>query len=209
MPHEARDNGNGEIVVIEKFKGTLSFVAELNTVDSHGSLAPSVGMRHLFLTRTNALQGVKCLLNSTRRGGPVWPCDASSALGVSAGPGEVDGGVRQTSLRLPLRSSFPGYPESPVVLPTVGLPRTSLTVFEAFGLSVFYHICGLDRFSFGCGIHAAPTCARAARSKPHSQDQVVPFSWVLSSLPSYLVLSLPYSSVYVCISETLLSALAS
>src|SRR5258708_35462803 len=65
MPHEARDNGNGEIVVIEKFKGTTSFVAELNTVDSHGSLAPSVGMRHLFLTRTNALQGVKCLLNST------------------------------------------------------------------------------------------------------------------------------------------------
>src|SRR6266849_4992821 len=68
MPHEARDNGNGEIVVIEKFKGTLSFVAELNTVDSHGSLAPSVGMRHLFLTRTNALQGVKCLLNSTKPG---------------------------------------------------------------------------------------------------------------------------------------------
>src|SRR5713101_8975579 len=68
MPHEARDNGNGEIVVIDKFKGTLSFVAELNTVDSHGSLAPSVAMRHLFLTRTNALQGVKCLLNSTKPG---------------------------------------------------------------------------------------------------------------------------------------------
>src|SRR6266571_511570 len=68
MPHEARDNGNGEIVVIEKFKGTISFFAELNTVDSHGSLAPSVGMRHLFLTRTNALQGVKCLLNSTKPG---------------------------------------------------------------------------------------------------------------------------------------------
>src|SRR5258708_14428832 len=68
MPHEARDNGNGEIVVIEKFKGPISFVAELNTVDSHGSVAASVGMRHLFLTRTNALQGVKCLLNSTKPG---------------------------------------------------------------------------------------------------------------------------------------------
>src|SRR6266571_2825285 len=68
MPHEARDNGNGEIVVIEQFKGTISFFAELNTVDSHGSLAPSVGMRHLFLTRTNALQAVKCLLNSTKPG---------------------------------------------------------------------------------------------------------------------------------------------
>src|SRR6266571_2613685 len=68
MPHEARDNRNGEIVVIEQFKGTISFFAELNTLDSHGSLAPSVGMRHLFLTRTNALQAVKCLLNSTTMG---------------------------------------------------------------------------------------------------------------------------------------------
>jgi hypothetical protein len=40
----------------------------LNTVDSHGSLAPSVDMEHLFLTRIDALQGVKCLLNSTKPG---------------------------------------------------------------------------------------------------------------------------------------------
>src|SRR5436853_2575503 len=129
-----------------------------------------------------------CLAWVSRRGGPLWPCDASSALGGSAGPGEVDGWVRQTSLRLPLRSSFPGYPESPVVLPTVGLPRTSLTVFEACGLSVFYHICGLDRFSFGCGIHAAPNWARAACSKLHSLDQVVPFFRELFSFPHYFVL---------------------
>src|SRR6266568_6196139 len=92
MPHEARDNGNGEIVVIEQFKGTISFFAELNTVDSHGSLAPSVGMRHLFLTRTNALQGVKCLLNSTKPGKtekrplgiPTMETRAQQALGKMA-----------------------------------------------------------------------------------------------------------------------------
>src|SRR5207244_3245925 len=150
-----------------------------------------------------------CLAWVSRRDGRVWPCDASSALGVSGGPGRVDGWVRQISLHPPLRSSSPGSPESPVVLPTVGLPRTSLTVFEASGLSVFYHICGLDRFSFGCGTHAAPTCARGACAKPHSQEQVLPVSWVLSSLPSDLILFLPYSSVYVSISEMLLSALAS
>src|SRR6266571_273749 len=92
MPHEARDNGNGEIVVIEQCKGTISFFAELNTLDSHGSLAPSVGMRHLFLTRTNALQAVKCLLNSTKPGKtekrplgiPTMETRAQQALGKMA-----------------------------------------------------------------------------------------------------------------------------
>src|SRR5579859_1673844 len=89
----------------------------------------------------------------SRRDGRVWPFDASSALGVFVGPGRVDVWARQISLHPPPRSSCPGCPVSPVVLPTVGLPRTSLTVFEAFGLCVSCHICGLDRFSFGCGTH--------------------------------------------------------
>src|SRR5207245_3050205 len=64
MPHEARDNGNGEIVVIKEFKRNITFVVELNTVDSHSSLAPSVVMGHLFLTRTNALQGSSVYLTA-------------------------------------------------------------------------------------------------------------------------------------------------
>src|SRR5258708_3897942 len=71
VPHEARDDGNGGIVFIEEDVRNVLFIVELNTLDSHGSLAPSVETGHLFFTRTDALQGAKCLLNSTRPGVPV------------------------------------------------------------------------------------------------------------------------------------------
>src|SRR5258708_34042114 len=68
MPHEARDNGNGKIVFIQQDVRNVLFIVELNPLDSHGSLAPSVEMGHLFFTRTDALQDAKCLLNNTKPG---------------------------------------------------------------------------------------------------------------------------------------------
>jgi len=50
MPHEARDNGNGTIIVVQELKGNILFVTELDTADVHGSLAPSVGMGRLSFT---------------------------------------------------------------------------------------------------------------------------------------------------------------
>src|SRR5712692_1085146 len=152
---------------------------------------------------------LSCLAWVSRLVGRAVFSAPSSVWGGSVLPGRVDVKEPRISRRLLLRSSFPDCLESPVARPTAGPPQTSSGVFEASGLSVSCHACGLDRFSFGCGKHVAQIFARATHSKPHSQGRGVPFPWVLSFLPSYLVLFLPYSSVYVSISEALLSALAS
>src|SRR5712692_160704 len=64
LPQEARYNRNGLAVIIEQFKGFVMVMVPADMVDSHGSLAPSLASKHLFLSRTNALQGFKCPHNS-------------------------------------------------------------------------------------------------------------------------------------------------
>jgi hypothetical protein len=60
VTQEASDNGNGLAVIIKQFKGFVMDMVAADMVDSHGSLAPSVASKHLFLSRTNALQSYKC-----------------------------------------------------------------------------------------------------------------------------------------------------
>src|SRR5260370_21404386 len=62
LPQEASDNGNGLAVITEQFKGFVMVLADM--VDAHGSLAPSLVSKHLFLSRTHALQGFKCPHNN-------------------------------------------------------------------------------------------------------------------------------------------------
>src|SRR6266699_6608932 len=62
LPQEASDNGNGLAVIAEQFKGFVMVLADM--VDAQGSLAPSLVSKHLFLSRTNALQGFKCPHNN-------------------------------------------------------------------------------------------------------------------------------------------------
>src|SRR5438874_181612 len=63
MPHETRNERERLVVILQEFKGDIVLVLELDTSDSHGSLAPSVALEHLLLVRTNVLHGVKCLHN--------------------------------------------------------------------------------------------------------------------------------------------------
>ena len=67
------------------------------------------------------------------------------------------------------------------------LLRISLRVFAVSVLREYCHADWLGRCAFGCGIHTAPTFARAVCSKPHSQGQVAAFPWVLSYLSSDLL----------------------
>src|SRR5260221_2923643 len=64
VPQEASYNGNGLAVIIEQFKGFVMVIVLADMVDAHGSLAPSLASKHLFLSRTNAQQGYKCPHNS-------------------------------------------------------------------------------------------------------------------------------------------------
>src|SRR5690242_20300 len=74
----------------------------------------------------------------------------------------------------------PGYPALPAVLRGVERPWTSSTVFGVCGLLVGCHVVRLERCAFGCGRHAAQTCARAACSSFHSQGEACPVPWVPS-----------------------------
>src|SRR5712692_4677135 len=64
LSQEARYNRNGLAVIIEQFKGFVMVIIPADMVDSHGSLAPSLAGKHLFLSRTSALQGFMCPHNS-------------------------------------------------------------------------------------------------------------------------------------------------
>src|SRR6185312_3001935 len=72
--------------------------------------------------------------------------------------------VKRILLRLFLRFSSPGYPALPVERLTTLPLRISSTIFGVFGLPVRCRAFELDRFSFGCGKHAAPAFARVACS---------------------------------------------
>src|SRR3989442_2479394 len=60
VAQEASDNGNGQAIIIEQFKGFIMVIVPADMVDSHGSRAPSIDIGHLFLSRTNALEGFTC-----------------------------------------------------------------------------------------------------------------------------------------------------
>ena len=60
---------------------------------------------------------------------------------------------------------------------------------------------GGDRCVFVCDKHAARTCARAACSNSHSQDQAGAWSWVPSYLPYSSLLFIPDRRAYVSISS--------
>src|SRR6266700_981487 len=64
VPQEASDNGNGLAVIIEQFKGFVVVIIPADMVDSHGSLAPSLARKQLFLSRTHVQQGFTCPHNS-------------------------------------------------------------------------------------------------------------------------------------------------
>src|SRR6266700_7666116 len=64
VPQEASDNGNGLAVIIEQFKGFVVVIIPADMVASHGSLAPSLARKHLFLSRTHVQQGFTCPHNS-------------------------------------------------------------------------------------------------------------------------------------------------
>src|SRR6266496_2516381 len=66
MTHEARNDLDRLICVVKQLKGDGLIAFTLNTMDSHRSLAPSVG--RLFLARTNALQSFKGLHNRVPAG---------------------------------------------------------------------------------------------------------------------------------------------
>src|SRR5205807_10418495 len=60
VPQKASDNGNGLAVIIKQFKGFVMDIVPADMVDSHGSLAPFLTRKHLFLSRTNDLQSYTC-----------------------------------------------------------------------------------------------------------------------------------------------------
>src|SRR5256885_1444775 len=64
VPQKASDNGNGLAVIIKQFKGFVMDIVPADMVDSHGSLAPFLTRKHLFLSRTNDLQSYTCPHNS-------------------------------------------------------------------------------------------------------------------------------------------------
>src|SRR5258708_15492203 len=125
-------------------------------------------MRHLFLTRTNALQGVKCLLNSTRRDELGWVGYVSNTWGECVLPVQIAIWERQISLHRSQRFSCHDCLASPVVLPAVEQISTSPTIFAVSLLCVFHHADWLDRSVSEFRTHAALACAREACSKPRS-----------------------------------------
>src|SRR6266702_2507837 len=80
MPHETRNERDRLLVIIQEFKGDIVLVLELDTSDSHGSLAPSVALEHLLLVRTNVLQGVKCLHNRWGMHAATTSCRSQRAV---------------------------------------------------------------------------------------------------------------------------------
>src|SRR5260370_42028573 len=64
MPHEAGDDGNGPIVIVQKLKGHVMVTSGLDTVYSHVSLAPLHTRSYVLKSVLYALLGFKCLHNS-------------------------------------------------------------------------------------------------------------------------------------------------
>ena len=64
MPHEAGDNGNGPIVIVQELKGHVMVATGWDTVYSQVSLAPLHARTYVLKSVSYALPGCKCLHNS-------------------------------------------------------------------------------------------------------------------------------------------------
>src|SRR5271166_4475076 len=64
MPQESRNYRNRLAIFVDEFKGNVVLIGELDTLDSHGSLAPPVPSKHPCSVSLDASQSVKCLHNT-------------------------------------------------------------------------------------------------------------------------------------------------
>ncbi len=131
----------------------------------------------------------------------AWVCSSPIVPGGSAQPEPLAVEVKRLSLRLHRQCSCPGYLASPSVPREGALLWISPVTSEVCGRLGYCHVDWLERCAFGVCTRVAQTYARATCANSHSQDQVVAFSWVPSSLTSDLCLFLPDHRPHVSISS--------